>query len=53
MKEKQKKIVPPNIEIERVLWNSETSRLTALDVYNKSDGRAYFLEVIDSHIKGI
>ena len=53
MPSKNKKVVKaPEITIERVLWNPETGELTALDVHNESDGRAYFLEVRSFHFHG-
>ena len=51
-KTKEVKSKPPEITIERVLFNGETGELTALDVHNETDGRAYFLEVKTSHYHG-
>lgn len=52
MKKQTKQIAPPEITIERVLWNSETGELTNLDVHNESDGCAYFLKVVGCHFHG-
>jgi len=42
----------PEIYIDRVLFDSDTGKLTALDVHNETDGCAYFLEVKSSHFHG-
>jgi len=48
----EEKSKSPEITIERVLFNGETGELTALDVHNESNGKAYFLEVKTSHFHG-
>ena len=42
----------PDVSIERVLFDTKTGRVTAIDCHNESDGCAYFFSDPSVHFHG-
>ena len=48
----QKKVKPPQLTIERVLWDSETGKVTAVALHDESRGMALFCQVVEVRFHG-